>query len=130
MKEIMQTYGAMIVAVVVGIALLSGFGALKNKMSVAFAPQDILSSDSANDGYDSMKNIPVPGIELKEKMRQNAVSYSVYDLLDVTAHEDNLDKLEVYALYDRAEMTAQAAYQPMARHLAFRIMVCMICMSG
>ena len=26
MKEIMQTYGAMIVAVVVGIALLSGFG--------------------------------------------------------------------------------------------------------
>ena len=68
MKEIMQTYGAMIVAVVVGIALLSGFGALKNKMSVAFAPQDILSS--------------------------------VYDLLDVTAHEDNLDKLEVYALYD------------------------------
>ena len=40
MKEIMQTYGAMIV-VVVGIALLSGFGALKNKMSVAFAPQDI-----------------------------------------------------------------------------------------
>ena len=29
MKEIMQTYGAMIVAVVVGIALLSGFGALK-----------------------------------------------------------------------------------------------------
>lgn len=69
-------------------------------MSVAFAPQDILSSDSANDSYDSMKNIPVPGIELKEKMRQNAVSYSVYDLLDVTAHEDNLDKLEVYALYD------------------------------
>ncbi|HBP61810.1 MAG TPA: hypothetical protein DD659_04580, partial [Eubacterium sp.] len=67
---------------------------------VAFAPQDILSSDSANDSYDSMKNIPVPGIELKEKMRQNAVSYSVYDLLDVTAHEDNLDKLEVYALYD------------------------------
>ena len=100
MKEIMQTYGAMIVAVVVGIALLSGFGALKNKMSVAFAPQDILSSDSANDSYDSMKNIPVPGVELKEKMRQNAVSYSVYDLLDVTAHEDNLDKLEVYALYD------------------------------
>lgn len=91
MKEIMQTYGAMIVAVVVGIALLSGFGALKNKMSVAFAPQDILSSDSANDSYDNMKNIPVPGIELKEKMRQNAVSYSVYDLLDVTAHEDNLD---------------------------------------
>ena len=84
MKEIMQTYGAMIVAVVVGIALLSGFGALKNKMSVAFAPQDILSSDSANDSYDSMKNIPVPGIELKEKMRQNAVSYSVYDLLDGT----------------------------------------------
>ena len=74
MKEIMQTYGAMIVAVVVGIALLSGFGALKNKMSVAFAS--------------------------KEKMRQNAVSYSVYDLLDVTAHEDNLDRLEVYALYD------------------------------
>lgn len=31
MKEIMQTYGAMIVAVVVGIALLSGFVALKNK---------------------------------------------------------------------------------------------------
>ena len=94
MKEIMQTYGAMIVAVVVGIALLSGFGALKNKMGVAFAPQDILSSDSANDSYDSIKNIPVPGIELKEKMRQNAVSYSVYDLLDVTAHEDNLDKLD------------------------------------
>ena len=41
---------------VVGIALLSGiWGLLKNKMSVAFAPQDILSSDSANDSYDSMK---------------------------------------------------------------------------
>ena len=48
MKEIMQTYGAMIVAVVVGIALLSGFGALKNKMGVAFATQDILSENSAN----------------------------------------------------------------------------------
>lgn len=100
MKEIMQTYGAMIVAVVVGIALLSGFGALKNKMGVAFAPQDILSENSANNNYDGMKNIPVPGIELKEKMRQNAVSYSVYELLEVTVHEDNLDKLEVYALYD------------------------------
>ena len=92
---------------VVGIALLSGFGALKNKMSVAFASQDILSSDSANDSYDSMKNIPVPGIELKEKMRQNAVSYSVYDLLDVTAHEDNLDKLEVYALYDSGRISCK-----------------------
>ena len=48
-----------------------------------------------------MKNIPVPGIELKEKMRQNAVSYSVYDLLDVTAHEANLDTLEdVYKRQD------------------------------
>lgn len=100
MKEIMQTYGAMIVAVVVGIALLSGFWALKNKMGVAFATQDILSENSANNSYDNIKNIPVPGIELKEKMRRNAVSYSVYDLLEVTAHEDNLDKLEVYALYD------------------------------
>ena len=62
MKEIMQTYGAMIVAVVVGIALLSGFVALKNKMSVAFAPQDILSENSANNNYDGMKNIPVPGM--------------------------------------------------------------------
>ena len=69
MKEIMQTYGAMIVAVVVGIALLSGFGALKNKMSVAFAPQDILSENSANNNYDDMKNIPVPGIELRESRR-------------------------------------------------------------
>ena len=115
MKEIMQTYGAMIVAVIVGIALLSGFGALKNKMSVAFAPQDILSSDSANDSYDSMKNIPVPGIELKEKMRQNAVSWI---------------SLKFMPCMIRAEMTVQAAYHPMARHLAFRIMVCMICMSG
>ena len=38
--------------------------------------------------------------ENERSIRQNAVSYSVYDLLDVTAHEDNLDKLEVYALYD------------------------------
>ena len=129
MKEIMQTYGAMIVAVVVGIALLSGFGALKNKMSVAFAPQDILSSDSANDGYDSMKNIPVPGIELKEKMRQNAVSYSVYDLM-LQRMRIIWISLKFMPCMIRAEMTAQAAYQPMARHLAFRIMVCMICMSG
>lgn len=119
MKEIMQTYGAMIVAVVVGIALLSGFGALKNKMSVAFAPQDILSSDSANDGYDSMKNIPVPGIELKEKMRQNAVSYSVYDLLEVTVHEDNLDKLEVYALYDSGRNDCTGSISADGRSLSF-----------
>ena len=107
-----------------------GIWGLKNKMSVAFAPQDILSENSANNNYDGMKNIPVPGIELKEKMRQNAVSYSVYDLLEVTAHEDNLDKLEVYALYDSGEMTVLTACQPMAGHSAFRIMVCMICMSG
>ena len=130
MKEIMQTYGAMIVAVVVGIALLSGFGALKNKMSVAFAPQDILSSDSANDSYDSMKNIPVPGIELKEKMRQNAVSYSVYDCLMLQRMRIIWISLKFMPCMIRAEMTVQAAYQPMARHLAFRIMVCMICMSG
>lgn len=37
MKEIMQTYGAMIVAVVVGIALLSGIWGSEDKMSVAFA---------------------------------------------------------------------------------------------
>ena len=130
MKEIMQTYGAMIVAVVVGIALLSGFGALKNKMGVAFATQDILSENSANNSYDSIKNIPVPGIELKEKMRRNAVSYSVYDLLEVTAHEDNLDKLEVYACMIQTEMTVLTACQPMAGHSAFRIMACIICMSG
>ena len=29
----------------------------------------------------------------------------------------------------RTEMTVQAAYQPMARHLAFRIMVCMNAMA-
>lgn len=119
MKEIMQTYGAMIVAVVVGIALLSGFGALKNKMSVAFAPQDILSENSANNNYDGMKNIPVPGIELKEKMRQNAVSYSVYDLLEVTVHEDNLDKLEVYALYDSGRNDCTYSVSADGRSLSF-----------
>ena len=60
MKEIMQTYGAMIVAVVVGISLLSGFGALKNKMGVAFATQDILSENSANNSYDSIKCAGMP----------------------------------------------------------------------
>ena len=103
MKEIMQTYGAMIVAVVVGIALLSGFGALKNKMSVAFAPQDILSSDSANDSYDGMKNIPVPGIELKEKMRQNAdgsslsfPDYGVYDMhVRITCKNGTMDHVRI-----------------------------------
>ncbi len=34
MKEIMQTYGAMIVAVVVGIALLSGFGEEQNECGI------------------------------------------------------------------------------------------------
>lgn len=119
MKEIMQTYGAMIVAVVVGIALLSGFGALKNKMGVAFATQDILSENSANNSYDNIKNIPVPGIELKEKMRRNAVSYSVYDLLEVTAHEDNLDKLEVYALYDSDRNDCTHSVSADGRSLSF-----------
>lgn len=119
MKEIMQTYGAMIVAVVVGIALLSGFGTLKNKMGVAFATQDILSENSANNSYDSIKNIPVPDIELKEKMRRNAVSYSVYDMLEVTAHEDNLDKLEVYALYDSDRNDCTHSVSSDGRSLSF-----------
>lgn len=119
MKEIMQTYGAMIVAVVVGIALLSGFGTLKNKMGVAFATQDILSENSANNSYDSIKNIPVPDIELKEKMRRNAVSYSVYDMLEVTAHEDNLDKLEVYALYDSDRNDCTHSVSADGRSLSF-----------
>lgn len=96
-----------------------GIWALKNKMSVAFAPQDILSENSANNNYDGMKNIPVPGIELKEKMRQNAVSYSVYDLLDVTAHEDNLDKLEVYALYDSGRNDCTHSVSADGRSLSF-----------
>ena len=46
-----------------------------------------------------------PGKDCIEmKVSEDVFGYSEaiksYDLLDVTAHEDNLDKLEVYALYD------------------------------
>ena len=101
MKEVFRQYGGVLIAAAATSAFLVLMGNIVLAQGGMLAQLiNILSSDSANDSYDSMKNIPVPGIELKEKMRQNAVSYSVYDLLDVTAHEDNLDKLEVYALYD------------------------------
>lgn len=107
-----------------------GFGALKNKMGVAFAPQDILSENSANNNYDGMKNIPVPGIELKEKMRQNAVATVYMTYLMLQRMRIIWISLKFMPCMIRAEMTVLTACQPMAGHSAFRIMVCMICMSG
>ena len=57
MKEIMQTYGAMIIAALVGIILLSSFSMVKGNIGEAFAVQEVLADDMTNSSYDKYKNV-------------------------------------------------------------------------
>ena len=66
MKEIMQTYGAMIIAALVGIILLSSFSMVKGNIGEAFAVQEVLADDMTNSSYDKYKNVAWIGMKKKD----------------------------------------------------------------
>ena len=80
MKEIMQTYGAMIIAALIGIILLSSFSMVKGHIGNAFAVQEVLADDMANSSYDKYKNVALPKLSLRDDFFNALTLYKISDL--------------------------------------------------
>ena len=100
MKEIMQTYGSMIVAVIIGIILLSCFPAVKGSISGAFDSQEVLAASGKNSDYDSYRSQKIPQIASKDIFVDTGMQFKVSDLIEVTSDAGNLSQLKIYAVYD------------------------------
>ena len=102
MKEIMQTYGSMIVAVIICIMLLSCFPAVRSRMGAAFRYQEVLSGTGKNSDYDSYRSQKLPKIALKDSFVETGMVLKVADMFEVTSDAKNLSQLQIYAVYDTA----------------------------
>ncbi len=109
MKEIMQTYGAMIVAVIICIMLLSCFPIVKSQMSEAFRYQEMLCGNGKNSDYDNYRSQKLPKIALKDVFAETGKAYNVADMFEVTSDAKNLSQLQIYAVYD-AKGQEQSSY--------------------
>ncbi|WP_455721912.1 hypothetical protein [Agathobacter sp.] len=109
MKEIMQTYGSMIVAVIICIMLLSCFPAVKSRMSEAFVHEDVLSGTGENGSYDSYRSQKLPVIAMKDSFVETGMRLNVSDMFEVTSDAGNLSQLQIYAVYD-ADGQEHSAY--------------------
>ena len=81
MKEIMQTYGSMIVATIIAIMLFTCLPAVRSQMSGVFVHQDLLSDAGNNDRYDSYRSEAIPKIEVRDRFFGQGTEYRIGDIL-------------------------------------------------
>ena len=100
MKEIMQTYGSMIVATIIAIMLFTCLPAVRSQMSGVFVHQDLLSDVGNNDRYDSYRSEAVPKIEVRDRFFGQGTEYRIGDILCAVSETQNLEEVRAYAMYD------------------------------
>lgn len=119
MKEIMQTYGAMIIAALIGIILLSSFSMVKGYIGEAFAVQEVLADDMANSSYDKYKNVALPKLSLRDNFFYASTSYKISDLLYPTSNAQNLADMQAFEVFDMDGEISNACMSEDGRVLKF-----------
>lgn len=119
MKEIMQTYGAMIIAALIGIILLSSFFMVKGYIGEAFAVKEVLADDMANSSYDKYKNVALPKLSLRDNFFYASTSYKISDLLYSTSNAQNLAGMQAFEVFDMDGEVSNACMSEDGRVLKF-----------
>ena len=119
MKEIMQTYGAMIIAALIGIILLSSFSMVKGYIGEAFAVQEVLADDMANSSYDKYKIVALPKLSLRDNFFYASTSYKISDLLYSTSNAQNLADMQAFEVFDMDGEVSNACMSEDGRVLKF-----------
>lgn len=119
MKEIMQTYGAMIIAALVGIILLSSFSMVKGNIGEAFAVQEVLADDMTNSSYDKYKNAALPKLSLRDDFFNASTSYKISDILYPASNAQNLADMQAFEAFDKEGEVSNACMSEDGRVLNF-----------
>lgn len=119
MKEIMQTYGAMIIAALVGIILLSSFSMVKGNIGEAFAVQEVLADDMTNSSYDKYKNVALPKLSLRDDFFYASTSYKISDILYPASNAQNLADVQAFEVFDKEGEVSNACISEEGRVLNF-----------
>lgn len=119
MKEIMQTYGAMIIAALVGIILLSSFSMVKGNIGEAFAVQEVLADDMTNSSYDKYKNVALPKLSLRNDFFYASTSYKISDILYPASNAQNLADMQAFEVFDKEGEVSNACISEEGRVLNF-----------
>ena len=119
MKEIMQTYGAMIIAALVGIILLSSFSMVKGNIGEAFAVQEVLADDMTNSSYDKYKNVALPKLSLRDDFFNASTSYKISDILYPASNAQNLADVQTFEVFDKEGEVSNACISEEGRVLNF-----------
>ena len=119
MKEIMQTYGAMIIVALVGIILLSSFSMVKGNIGEAFAVQEVLADDMTNSSYDKYKNVALPKLSLRDDFFNASTSYKISDILYPASNAQNLADMQAFEVFDKEGDVSNACMSEEGRVLNF-----------
>ena len=119
MKEIMQTYGAVIIAALVGIILLSSFSMVKGNIGEAFAVQEVLADDMTNSSYDKYKNVALPKLSLRDDFFNASTSYKISDILYPASNAQNLADVQTFEVFDKEGEVSNACMSEDGRVLNF-----------
>ena len=119
MKEIMQTYGAVIIAALVGIILLSSFSMVKGNIGEAFAVQEVLADDMTNSSYDKYKNVALPKLSLRDDFFNASTSYKISDILYPASNAQNLADVQAFEVFDKEGEVSNACISEEGRVLNF-----------
>ncbi len=119
MKEIMQTYGAVIIAALVGIILLSSFSMVKGNIGEAFAVQEVLADDMTNSSYDKYKNVALPKLSLRDDFFNASTSYKISDILYPASNAQNLADMQAFEVFDKEGEVSNACISEEGRVLNF-----------
>lgn len=102
MKEIMQTYGSMIIAAAICVLLLVSFVIVGRGAADALKQEDVLADDYSNNSYNNYRNEMLPQIELSDGEILYGEKVAVKSLFNVVTASENLSNIEVFAMADES----------------------------
>ncbi len=100
MKEIMQSYGAAIIAVILIMGLLSNFSTIKNSIAILMSNEQVLDGDYEKNAYDSYRNVGIPHLLLREDEYLINEKILCSELFLVEKYEENLQRIEIVEVLD------------------------------
>lgn len=100
MKEIIQTYASVIIAVTVGIMLLMLFPQLSSAITGKLSESKEMTQNIRNVSYDNYRNEMLPKLKLRGDFFVSGQLLKMDDIFSVEAAEQNLSSAYIYEVYD------------------------------
>ena len=102
MKEIMHTYGALIISAAILVGILALFSNVSYQAAAVLENKEVLDDNMQNVSYDNYRNVRMPKLTPRSALYETSMDIVAGNLFCDTAESANISGTKAYAVLDES----------------------------